>query len=102
MFIMSGDSTKEWQRYLFSGSSGWSILKEPAVLLSVPAMWTFPVKWPAQPEVAVPLTAVPAVVSPQTPEPPRVLLTPFTPALIADDEPPITPVPLADSPRTPQ
>src|SRR5262245_11614771 len=35
---MSGDSTNEWYRYLFSGSRGWSTLKPPPPLL------TFPVK----------------------------------------------------------
>src|SRR5215471_7701117 len=40
MFIMSGDSTKEWYRYLFSGSRGWSILNDPPALLKVPVTFT--------------------------------------------------------------
>src|SRR6266508_656820 len=36
MFIMSGDSTKECERYLFAGSIGSSILKLPALFESVP------------------------------------------------------------------
>src|SRR5262245_65670307 len=49
MFIMSGDSTNEWYRYLSSGCSGWSILNDPPPLLSVPVTTTLPEKCPASP-----------------------------------------------------
>src|ERR1700722_2270672 len=44
MFIMSGDSTKEWDRYFSAGAMGSSILKEPCVLLRVPRTKTLPLK----------------------------------------------------------
>jgi hypothetical protein len=44
---MSGDSTKEWYRYLCSGSRGWSILKLPPLLVNVPFTETSPSKTPA-------------------------------------------------------
>ena len=46
---MSGDSTKEWHRYLFPGSSGWSISKPPPALLRRPVIRTLPRKTPAKP-----------------------------------------------------
>ena len=46
---MSGDSTNECESHLWSGSSGWSILNEPADLLSVPFTATLPLKKPANP-----------------------------------------------------
>src|SRR5688500_9673235 len=39
---MSGDSTKECDRVLFSGSSGWSMRNEPADFESVPMTWVLP------------------------------------------------------------
>ena len=39
---MSGDSTKECDRVLFSGSSGWSIRNEPADFDSVPCTFMLP------------------------------------------------------------
>src|SRR4051794_36170396 len=42
MFIMSGDSTNEWLRYLFAGSSGWSIWKPPPFLARNPFTRTVP------------------------------------------------------------
>jgi hypothetical protein len=33
---MSGDSPKEWYRYLPAGSTGWSILNEPPLLERLP------------------------------------------------------------------
>src|ERR1700730_530289 len=42
MFIISGDSTKEWDRYSLAGSSGWSILNDPPPLLRLPLMFTLP------------------------------------------------------------
>jgi hypothetical protein len=33
---MSGDSTKECERYEFAGSKGWSILKDPEPLEILP------------------------------------------------------------------
>ncbi|GAA3305109.1 hypothetical protein GCM10020295_57990 [Streptomyces cinereospinus] len=41
---MSGDSTKEWTRYLFSGSSGWSILNPPAAFVKKTPYEDFPVE----------------------------------------------------------
>src|ERR1035441_7340398 len=38
MFFMSGDSTKEWERYLLAGSSGWAILNEPPPISPLPAV----------------------------------------------------------------
>src|SRR5258708_39820256 len=46
MFIMSGLSTKEWERVLLVGSSGWSILKEPPPLLTVPVTTKLPARKP--------------------------------------------------------
>jgi hypothetical protein len=46
---MSGDSTNEWLRYLFAGSSGWSIWKPPPFLARNPLTTTFPLKTPALP-----------------------------------------------------
>jgi hypothetical protein len=48
---MSGLSTKECDRYLFAGSSGWSILNEPADFESVPSTSTLPANRPASPEL---------------------------------------------------
>jgi len=39
---MSGDSTNECDSHLRSGSSGWSILKEPAAFDSVPLTCALP------------------------------------------------------------
>src|SRR6187455_2777971 len=44
---MSGDSTKECDRYLLSGSSGWSILNDPADFDTLPRTSTSPQKSPA-------------------------------------------------------
>jgi len=41
-FFISGDSTKEWERYLLAGSSGWSILNRPPGFSIGPRMRTFP------------------------------------------------------------
>src|SRR5215467_9272731 len=62
MFFMSGDSTKECERYLFSGSSGWSILNEPPALDSMPVTSTFPSKLPASP-LGTPAPPPPAMAS---------------------------------------
>ena len=70
MFFMSGDSTKEWDKYLFSGSSGWSIRKAPAPLVRVPTTFTSPSKNPAQAAATLdepPKTAVPVSVVAKTP-----------------------------------
>src|SRR6478609_11254856 len=40
---MSGDSTNEWERFLCSGSSGWSMVNDPVVFVSLP----FTVRSPA-------------------------------------------------------
>ena len=58
MFFMSGDSTKEWDKYLFSGSSGWSIRNAPPPLMRVPITFTSPSKYPAQPTAGICCDAV--------------------------------------------
>src|SRR5580658_2502467 len=44
---MSGDSTKECERYLFAGSSGSSILNEPLPLVNLPKTFRSPAKMPS-------------------------------------------------------
>src|SRR5260370_5457124 len=87
MFFMSGDSTKEWYRYLCAGSRGWSILKLPPPLESVPVTVTLPSKKPARPELLLPWTPLPLELVPTTPSPLPLLL-------------PATPVPLLLLPTT--
>ena len=51
-FIMSGDSTNEWRRYLLPGSRGWSILNEPPPLDSDPVTAALPLAYRAVPPFA--------------------------------------------------
>src|SRR6478672_11674693 len=104
MFFMSGDSTKEWDKYLFSGSSGWSIRKAPAPLKSVPVTFTSPSKNPAQPTAgvdAVPNKAVPVAVEAKTPKPaasPASTAALLGSALVVWTRVPVNPLLLTDRP----
>src|SRR4051794_32842518 len=89
---MSGDSTKEWLRYLCAGSRGWSIVNAPADFESVPLTRTLPLNKPAKPVVESPTTPLPFGDVPYTPKP-EPACEPHTPT-------PRAPVPLL-IPRTP-
>src|SRR6516164_7919452 len=81
MFIMSGDSTKEWERYLLAGSRGSSILKEPAALERLPSTSTSPRKNAANPPLLCAKRPSPVVVlTAATPDPKSLWETPSTPS----------------------
>src|SRR5215469_4381355 len=96
---MSGDSTNEWYRYLFSGSRGWSILNEPAAFDSLPDTWTSPWNSAASPLTAPPV-ALPAKAT--IPEPPLLPAPlPCPPAAVRPGPPmplPLSP-PVASTPE---
>src|SRR6516164_2509619 len=81
MFIMSGDSTKEWERYLLAGSRGSSILKEPAALERLPSTSTSPRKNAANPPLLCAKRPSPVVVlTAATPDPNSLWEKPSTPS----------------------
>src|SRR5436309_3395095 len=90
MLIMSGLSTKEWERVLLAGSRGWSILKAPPPLLSVPVTARLPAR-----------NALPLASTVKT----TVLLGPETPCRMSPDpkwatNEPATPLGLSRKPTT--
>src|SRR5215469_4373130 len=120
---MSGDSTNEWERYLFSGSSGWSILNEPLPLVSLPLTLRLPAKKPlplaSTPNTWVrllrllpesPCNRVPPVAVTNLPAMPAWMVHPeplqvwLNPAIALLGELPWTPTPLElfDTPCTPK
>src|SRR5262245_11919487 len=120
---MSGDSTNEWYRYLFAGSSGWSILNDPLPLLIEPDTVPLPEKTTARPPLTLWLiakmagpfgelaearspvvTPVAPVESALTPNPVTPKYEPYTPVPpVASPPKPATPAPAVESvlPRTP-
>src|SRR3954452_20139860 len=101
MFFMSGDSTNECDRNLLRGSSGSSILNEPADLVSVPTTCTLPVKMAAARPLPDVLARRPTLLGPDAtafravPPVTKTGELAETPALVAALVVPKTPSPLA-------
>src|SRR5262245_53087250 len=93
---MSGLSTNECERYLWAGSSGWSILNEQPSLERTPFTCTLASKEPANPPLGdEPKTPTPVYDSPRIPVPTGE--NPQTPLPLTSSAVAKTPVPHAPS-----